>query len=146
MEEWKTIPGYEDYSISNTGLVRSDRFNRILKPSKSNNGYHYVNLVKDKIKKTHSIHKLVMEYFGGEKPSINFVIDHRDGNKINNHIDNLEWVSVKANTTRAYNNYDKKLRIIELHQQGMSPKAIREEVGMAMSTVYQTILMHQQAA
>lgn len=146
MEQWKTVSGYEDYSVSNTGLVRSDRFNRILKPSESNNGYTYINLVKNRIKKTHSIHKLVMEYFGDEKPSANFVIDHFDGNKTNNHISNLQWVSIQENTTRAYNNYDKKLRIIELHKQGMKAKDIQAKVGMALCTVYQTILLHEQAA
>jgi DNA-binding NarL/FixJ family response regulator len=140
MEDWKVIPGYENYAISKTGDVKSLRFNRILKSSNSDSGYLYVNLVFNKINKTHAVHKLVMENFGNTKPGENFVIDHIDGNKNNNKVENLQWMSVRSNTEKYYNNYDKKSEIIKLHNEGYSSKEITEKVGLHYSTVRQTIL------
>jgi len=140
MEEWKVIPGYENYAISKNGDVKSLRFNRILKSSNSDSGYLYVNLVSNKINKTHAIHKLVIENFGPSKPEENVVIDHIDGNKNNNKIENLQWMSIRSNTEKYYNNYDKKSEIIRLHNEGYSSKEITEKVGLHYSTVRQTIL------
>ena len=115
-------------------------FYRTLKPANSDSGYAYVNLIHNKIKKTVAVHKIVMEHFGPTKPSPNYVIDHKDGDKNNNNIDNLEWVSIKENTTRYYGNQDKKLKVIELRKQGMTIQKIAAEVGLSTSTVQQTIL------
>ena len=46
MEEFKKIANYENYSVSNLGNVRNDKFNRILKRGTNPEGYHYVNLYK----------------------------------------------------------------------------------------------------
>jgi hypothetical protein len=139
MGEWKIINGYPDYTISNIGTVKSIRFNRDLKPSCSNNGYLYVNLVSNKKKKTTAIHKLVIEHFGTEKLYSNSVVDHTDGNKQNNHIDNLEWVSIAENTTRAYGNQSKVTEAQELRKQGLTIKKIAEQIGMSAGFVQDAI-------
>ena len=139
MEQWKKILGYPDYEISNTGLVKSTRFDRILAPAKSGNNYLYVNLVHNKRKKTTAIHKLVIEHFGPEIPEENLVVDHKDKNKQNNHISNLEWVTVSENTARGYGNADKKARVKELRVQGLTMKQIASEVGMSMGFVQDSI-------
>lgn len=140
MEEWKIIAGYENYAVSNTGKIKSLRFGRILKLANSDSGYLYVNLVCNKIYKTHSVHRLVMESFGPPKPTESSIIDHVDIDKNNNIIDNLQWITVKENTEKYYNNYDKKIKILEMHDNGYSVKEIRETVGMSISTIHQTIL------
>jgi len=140
MQEWKVIPGYDNYAISKDGEIKSLRFNRILKSSNSDSGYLYVNLVNNKINKTTAVHKLVMENFGDRKPGENFVIDHIDGNKNNNKIENLQWMSVRNNTEKYYNNYDKKSEILKLHKEGYTSKQITEKIGLHYSTVRQTIL------
>lgn len=140
MEIWKTIPGYENYAISNYGQVKSLRFNRILKPANSDAGYLYINLVANKLTKSTAVHRLVIENFISPKPDENYVVDHIDGNKNNNVVENLQWVSIKENTTRYYNNFDKKTEILRLHKDGLTYKAIQEKVGMSMHTVRQTIL------
>lgn len=140
MENWKVIPGYENYAISDCGDVKSLRFNRILKPCNSDAGYLYVNLVANKLTKSTAVHRLVIENFVSAKPNENYVVDHIDGNKNNNTVENLQWVSIKENTTRYYNNFDKKAEILKLHTEGLNYKAIQEKVGMSMHTVRQTIL------
>ena len=102
--QWKTINGYPNYEISSSGLVRSTRFDRILKGSKNNGGYEYVNLIYNRIKKTTSVHKLVMEHFGPAKPIEGMVIDHKDGNKDNNNLSNLEWITSSENKQHAVKN------------------------------------------
>lgn len=137
--EWKNIDGYPDYSINEFGEVRSNRFNRLLNPGKSNNQYLYVNLVNNKKKKTTAVHRLVIEHFGPACPDSKFVVDHKDSNKQHNHISNLEWVSISENTTRANNNQDKKLMVKELRAQGWTMQKIATHLNMSLGFVQDSI-------
>lgn len=111
MEIWKDIEGYEGiYQVSDEGNVRSlDRITKYKntihkmklsgKPIKGNTntrGYRYVNLCKNSNKKTITVHRLVMKHFipNHENKS---EINHIDGNKTNNKLSNLEWVTSKEN-------------------------------------------------
>ena len=94
-EIYKTIKGY-DYEISNTGQVRNVKTGRILKNNINNSGYYLVTLYKDRIPKTFCIHRLVALAFipnPNNLPEVN----HKDENKLNNRIDNLEWCTSKYN-------------------------------------------------
>lgn len=116
MEEvWKDIAGYEGiYQASNFGRVKSleriiHRRNqpdyavceRILKPRIGKNGYGYVILRKSDKSKTTYIHRLVAETFIEKSDGCNLV-NHQDGNKLNNHIDNLEWCDSSRNNQHAF--------------------------------------------
>lgn len=138
MQIWKKINDYQDYSVSNHGQIKSDRFNRILKISINGSGYGYVNLISNRVVKTSAVHAIVMENFGTPKPEHNFVIDHIDGNKLNNVYSNLNWVSIQENTIRYYGNQDKKTKILELRKFGLTLSAISKEVGLSLYTVQQT--------
>mgnify|MGYP003356742431 FL=1 len=100
-EEWRDIVGYEGlYKISSHGRVKSyhARYKkpRILKTSMTTTGYRKVELAKNKVKKSHKIHRLVAEAFipnEGNKPYIN----HLDSNPLNNNVNNLEWCTQKEN-------------------------------------------------
>ena len=94
--EWKDIPEYEDYSISDTGIVWSRITNKALSQF-NHNGYNIVDLNK-KGKRTHfRVHRLVMLAFVGNPPKGKTDVNHRDGNKQNNNLSNLEYCS------RSYN-------------------------------------------
>ena len=105
MEIWKDIDGYENYQISNLGRVKSKRYwlynryvykDKILKPSKTKAGYLQVILCKDGKTKNFFVHKLVANHF--LKNDNNYKeINHKDENKENNNVDNLEWCNHKYN-------------------------------------------------
>lgn len=100
-EQWKKIEGYH-YSISSLGRVRNDNTKLLLKPSLVS-GYYKVRLVNSGIVKDFMIHKLVYCIFNDMKEiPQGFVIDHKDGNKINNCLDNLRLVTLSENVKSAY--------------------------------------------
>lgn len=96
MEEiWKKIKGHETYEVSNLGRVKSLKYGkeRILKPVINNHGYAFVNLYSGS-GKVKTIHRLVAAAFLGESE---LQVNHKDGEKLNNALDNLEYVSNRDN-------------------------------------------------
>lgn len=103
LEYWRPIPGYEDkYYISNLGRVKNAK-GKVIKLQRNNRGYAIYSF-NNRGKNTLYIHHLVMEVYGPHKPAPHYQIDHVDGNKLNNCIANLEWVTPSENTRRAYQN------------------------------------------
>ena len=98
MIEWKTINGFSNYEISNQGEVRNKITNYILKGRLSRSGYLQVNIKRDEDGKfiNQYIHRLVAIYFI-DNPENKREVNHKDGNKINNTLDNLEWVTSSEN-------------------------------------------------
>jgi len=101
MSKVKEIPGFENYSVSTEGCVFS-RF-RQLKPSTST-GYASVTISNGKEKKNLQIHRLVATLFIRNPKNLE-IVNHIDGNKLNNDISNLEWVTRKGNARH----YEKEL-------------------------------------
>lgn len=119
-EVWKSIPGYEGrYYVSNLGRVKGPL--KILKPTISNWGYERVRITNNAGKRTTPrVHRLVAQVFipnPENKPEVN----HIDGNKLNNNVSNLEWVTASENKlhdicqlgTKPWNMGSKKCRCIE---------------------------------
>lgn len=103
-EIFKDIKGYEtDYMITSFGRVYSKITNRFLRTSKHKCGYLKASLSKDGKTRTFLVHRLVASNFL-DNPDNLPEVNHKDGNKENNHIDNLEWVSTSVNTKHAYEN------------------------------------------
>lgn len=113
-EVWKPIKGYEGlYEVSDLGRVKSlPRYNfktiRILKPYvNKRNGYVYVQLCKKNRPRIYRLHRLVYEAFHGVDISgydVNRQIDHVNGDKADNRLDNLELVTQSENVKRAFAN------------------------------------------
>lgn len=105
-EIWKDIKGYEGkYQISNTGYVKSLDFNhtgkeKILKNKVNYKGYCFVTLYKENKQYYPAIHRLVAEAFIPNSDCLPQV-NHIDGNKCNNHVENLEWCTNLENMHHA---------------------------------------------
>ena len=103
IEVWRAVPNYEGlYEVSNLGRIKSlynykRNGNNILVP-RIKRGYLTVGLRKNGVRKWHSLHRLVASAFisnPNDLPQIN----HKDENKLNNNVNNLEWCSVSYNNT-----------------------------------------------
>lgn len=115
----KRIPNYDNYYIYDNGDILNILTNKILKGSIGENGYRYYRLSKDNKKKMLYAHRLVAEAFI-ENPNSLAVVNHKDGNKLNNDASNLEWVSYSDNVTHAHqNNLIKKIREREYYKEDL---------------------------
>jgi hypothetical protein len=98
MENWKEINKFKGkYIVSNHGRVYSIKNKIMLKGSITKTGYKVVSLGG----KNYRIHKLVILAFMPNPLNLP-ITNHKDGNKTNNHIDNLEWSTYSHNTKHAY--------------------------------------------
>ncbi len=101
-EDWKTIDGFSNYEVSNTGLVRNKVRGNILCPG-TNNGYLRSTLRNDDGRKVNVyVHQLVANSFVDGDNLL--TVNHIDGNKLNNHYTNLEWISGSDNSKHAHIN------------------------------------------
>ena len=115
-EIWKEIPGYEGYfEVSNLGNFRSkDRIikykqngtrlypGKPLKVELMQDGYSRIVLMKEAIRKRYMCHRLVAETFIPNPNNLPYV-NHKDGNRSNNYVDNLEWCTQSENEQHSVN-------------------------------------------
>lgn len=106
IEEWRDIFGYEGvYQVSNLGRVKrlvgyQAKTERIIKPRIKNSGYEFVSLQYKRAKRNFYVHRLVARAFIGECPR-GIDVNHINGNKKDNHIGNLEYVTRVENMKHA---------------------------------------------
>ena len=99
---WSKIRGFNNYSVSKNGDIRNDITGELKNPVKNTDGYYRTDLYADGKRTTKRIHRIVGEAFISN-PSNKSQINHKDGNKLNNRIDNLEWVTPSENMIHAFN-------------------------------------------
>lgn len=116
-EEWKDIKGYEGlYQVSNLGRIKclpkdvvSTKYGHVrhyperIAKTFTRNGYPSVELSKNGESKKFTVHRLVANAFINNHENKSQV-NHIDGNKLNNHVKNLEWVTARENINHAYQN------------------------------------------
>lgn len=161
---WRDIPGYEGiYRISRCGLIVAyakvrvgKLFSRQYKEKELSqgisNGYRLVTLVKNGVKTSLFVHRLVAMTFKSNDNFMNLVVNHRDFNPQNNHIDNLEWVTQLQNVRHSQingrlrapkgeKNGHSKIKdtdvptIIKLNRSGVSQRDIAKKYKIDQSTV-----------
>lgn len=146
MEEWKDIIGYKGlYQISNLGRVKN-RNGKLLKGYTNNKGYQMVHLRTKETNKLYSIHRLVATHFIPNPDNLPQV-NHKDENKMNNSIKNLEWCDSKYNVnygtgnkrrskTKHNNTYNTKpVRCIELKKTYPSVREAERKTGIDNSQI-----------
>lgn len=104
-EIFKEVKGYEGYyEVSNLGRVRSTSYKgtRILKPFKTKNGYLNVVFCIKQVRIHKFLHRLVAEAFLANPQNLEQV-NHKNGNKEDNSVENLEWCTQEYNNFHAYN-------------------------------------------
>lgn len=100
--EWRKIEGFENYSVSDTGLVRNDDTERDISRW-DHNGYLHVELWNNGERSKKPVHRLVAIAFI-DNPHDLPQVNHIDGNKRNNHVSNLEWCTGEYNVNHAITN------------------------------------------
>lgn len=154
-EVWKPIVGYKGlYYVSNLGNIMSCRHRkngRLLKPWKDAHGYHNVTLCKNNSKINKSVHRLVAKAFI-KNPKRLQTVNHIDGNKANNNINNLEWLTFADNIRHAINsglykqNAPKKIYCIELKRYFCSSNQASRELKINQSNISQCCRGNKQTA
>lgn len=136
MEEWKDIDGYEGlYQISNLGRVKSLKFGKekILKPKKGK-GYLRIGLCKKGKYKHYYVHRLVASTFI-ENPYNLPQVNHKNEDKTNNSVDNLEWCTSKYNIN--YGTGHKRSALNHINHPSFSKKVLCVETGIAYNSMRQ---------
>jgi hypothetical protein len=148
MEVFKEIKGYPNYVASSYGYIKSIKTNTILKPTKCRKtGYSIVSLCNNGLVKTHLVHRVILSSFVENienKPQVN----HKDGVKTNNRVDNLEWntrsenqihsINIGLRHTRGENNSQCKLsenEVLSIFKDERPQRKIAKEYGVSNITV-----------
>ena len=96
-EEWKKIPGFPHYQCNIKGEVKGNT-GKLLKPYGQNGYTMYGLLDENYIQKNNRAHRVVaLTWIANDDPKNKTQVNHKDGNKKNNHISNLEWCTPKEN-------------------------------------------------
>jgi hypothetical protein len=110
---WKSIKDFENYEVSDTGLIRKGE--KIIKPF-NNRGYARIMLTNGDKKAKKLVHRLVAEHFIPTEDT-SLQVNHKDMDKLNNSVINLEWVTCKENVAHAMANNPTKAKQLK---EGMS--------------------------
>ena len=133
---WKDVVGYEGlYLVSDEGFVIGVKSKKKLRVSPTYNGYHRVKLYRNAQGKTMMVHRIVASAFI-PNPENKDQVNHKDGNKANNALTNLEWVTQEENQKHAYLNG---LSNIEPANNATRKKVIQRDMNGCVIKVWRSI-------
>ena len=102
MNDFLTIPEFEDYKINKEGIIISTKKGiHYMSYKYDKDGYATIGLRSKGKKYFRRVHRLVAITFLPNPLGLE-IVNHKDGNKTNNHVDNLEWCTIQYNTKHAY--------------------------------------------
>lgn len=101
METWKTVDGYSDYEVSTEGRIKRKSTGTLLVQTPDSRGYPSVTIYDETGQHTKNVHRILAKTFI-PNPENKRTVNHKDGNKRNNHISNLEWNTSSENLKHAY--------------------------------------------
>jgi len=150
-EVWIIIENFSDYAVSNYGRVKviDNKFAKkpigeFLKLTPNGDGYAMIDISNKQGKQTVKVHRLVALHFLGKPATKKYQVNHIDGNKLNNHVSNLEWVTHAENMRHAVVNGLKPTKLTKndviqirklLKQKNMTHKQIAKKFNVAQSIV-----------
>jgi hypothetical protein len=155
-EEWRDIPGYPGYQASSLGRVRSldrkitmrhkygglcqsTRPGRVLSQRVNTHGYFYVDAGSPV--KTCTVHKLIGLAFLGSRPD-NLQVNHKDGDKLNNRPENIEYVTSTKNNHHAISTGLRKMKLSDAEIETVKSLAVAlsfREIGRRFGVSYKTV-------
>jgi len=106
-QQWKAIPGFSKYQASTSGELKTFNWKnkgveRIMKPALDSKGYLRTMLINDSgVLKTIKVHRIIAATFLESDPT-RIEVNHKDGNKLNNSVDNIEWSNRSENIKHAF--------------------------------------------
>jgi len=148
---WKLIEG--KYEVSNTGLIRNSETLQIIRPRIDKYGYLIITLWTNNIAATRKVHRLVALAFLAN-PNQLATVNHKDGEKTNNHNTNLEWMSAGDNMRHGFQTglhsvgegrkAGRKVKLCDadipviraMIKEGMGNTAIGKEFGVSCGCIY----------
>ncbi|WP_283177609.1 NUMOD4 motif-containing HNH endonuclease [Gemmobacter sp. 24YEA27] len=102
-EEWRLVPDWPEYSVSSFGHIRRNDTGRMRSAIlMKSTGYLVITLTRIGRRQMLAIHRLVALAFLGEPPEPGMQVNHKDSNRANARLDNLEWVTVSENILHGY--------------------------------------------
>lgn len=130
IELWKSITGYDNYAVSNLGKVKNLSNGKVLKPINAGNGYLRVGLYSNGKQKLVSLHRLVANAFIPNYKNLP-QINHKNENKADNCVENLEWCTPKYNS-----NYGTKVtRVVNTKQTNGIYEKFKDKIRKAIYCV-----------
>ncbi|MDR1180946.1 MAG: NUMOD4 motif-containing HNH endonuclease [Bacteroidales bacterium] len=113
-EIWKWVPGYEwFYLVSNKGNIKIHRTNKNKALMTDHDGYLRVHLYKRGDRKVFSVHRLVAMAFLEKPPEDYTEVNHKDCNRQNNRVENLEWVTRQQNMILRYGDGTEEINVVD---------------------------------
>ena len=99
---WKILPSNPNYMVSDDGQIKSLRRDKILTPKQNHDGYQRIQIWEKNACHFVGLHRLIAEAFLPAPGEGATVVNHKDGNKANNRVENLEWVTQQENIRHAW--------------------------------------------
>ena len=151
IEEYYPIRNHESYKCSKDGTIIG-KYGKRLKGHVDRCGYHEVLLSENGKQKNCLVHRLILSTFAPDNSGNRNYVNHKNGNKLDNNLDNLEWCTKSENTIHSYRTglqkyatnphgtfrvltADDEARIKELHNAGLIDREIAAEIGCSREIV-----------